>query len=173
MEYNFTLKYQLAGPACDVDALVERLGEAGCDDAVVGIGQPGSLALEFAREAASARAALRSALFDVKCAIPSARLSEVMPDFVGLTDIAEIMGVSRQNMRKLMVSHAGSFPAPVHGGSASIWHLAEVLDWLVARGYELERSVLETAQAAREVNLAKDAHSLSLETVEELERLIA
>ncbi|MGE5331556.1 MAG: transcriptional regulator, partial [Nitrospirota bacterium] len=35
MEYTFTLKYQLAEDDCDLDALVERLGEAGCDDALV------------------------------------------------------------------------------------------------------------------------------------------
>ena len=61
MEYIFTLKYQLADDDRDSDALVERLGEAGCDDALVGIGQPGRLALEFTREATDAEAAVRSA----------------------------------------------------------------------------------------------------------------
>ena len=54
MEYTFTLKYQLADDDRDTDALVERLGEAGCDDALAGIGQPGRLALEFTREATDA-----------------------------------------------------------------------------------------------------------------------
>ncbi|HEY4066705.1 MAG TPA: DNA-binding protein, partial [Burkholderiaceae bacterium] len=84
MEYTFTLKYQLAEHDSDADALVERLGEAGCDDALVGIGQPGRLALEFTREAKSAKAAVRSALADVKRAVPSAKLVEAVPDFVGL-----------------------------------------------------------------------------------------
>lgn len=74
MEYTFTLKYQLADEDCDVDALVERLGEAACDDALVGIGQPGGLALEFTREAVDADEAVRSALADVRRAAPSARL---------------------------------------------------------------------------------------------------
>ena len=73
MEYTFTLKYQLADEDRDADALVERLGEAGCDDALVGIGQPGRLALEFTREAADADEAVRSALADVRCAAPTAR----------------------------------------------------------------------------------------------------
>lgn len=47
MEYTFILKYQLAEHDSDPDVLVERLGSAGCDDALVGIGQPGRLALEF------------------------------------------------------------------------------------------------------------------------------
>jgi len=71
---------------------------------------------------------------DVRSAVPSARLIEVAPDLVGLTDVAEIVGVSRQNICKLMLAHPGSFPAPVHEGSASIWHLADVLAWLQAKG---------------------------------------
>jgi len=51
---------------------------------------------------------------------PSARLIEVTPGLVGLTDVATIVGVSRQNMRKLMLAYPGRFPAPVHEGSASI-----------------------------------------------------
>ena len=49
--------------------------------------------------------------------------------------------LTRQNMHKLMHKHRHSFPAPVHEGSATIWHLADVLSWLHARGsYQLERS---------------------------------
>jgi len=170
MEYTFTLKYQLADDDCDPDALVERLGEAGCDDALVGIGQPGRLALEFTREADSADAAVRSALADVRSAVPSARLIEVAPDLVGLTDIADVVGVSRQNMRKLMLAYPGSFPTPVHEGSASIWHLADVLAWLQARGsYSLAKGVLEVARAALRVNVLKEGQRLSGSVPEELE----
>ena len=74
MEYIFTLKFQLAEADRDPNALVERLGAGGCDDALVGIGQPGRIALEFTREADSARSALMSALSDLKRLIPGARL---------------------------------------------------------------------------------------------------
>lgn len=157
MEYTFTLKYQLAEQDANPDELVERLGAAGCDDALVGVGQPGRIALEFVREADSAEAALMSALADVKRAIPSAKLIEAAPDFVGLTDVAEAVGVTRQNMRKLMVSNATSFPTPVHEGSASVWHLAEVIKWLQARGtYKVDASMLDVAVTAMQVNLAKE-----------------
>ncbi|WP_247392131.1 AlpA family transcriptional regulator [Ralstonia pseudosolanacearum] len=173
MEYTFTLKYQLADDDRDPDALVERLSEAGCDDALVGIGQPGRLALEFTREADSADAAVRSALADVRSAVPWARLIEVAPDLVGLTDVADIVGVSRQNMRKLMLAHPGSFPAPVHEGSASIWHLADVLAWLQAKGsYALAMDVLEVACVALQVNVAKEGRRLSRSASEELEALV-
>ncbi|MFT3819598.1 MAG: DNA-binding protein [Rubrivivax sp.] len=161
MEFTFTLKYQLTDDDRDPDALVERLGEVGCDDALVGIGQPGRLALEFTREAADADQAVRSALADVRRAVPSARLIEVAPDLVGLTDVADIVGVSRQNMRKLMLAHPGGFPAPVHEGSASIWHLADILAWLQAKGnYALDQGVLDVAQVALQVNVAKEGRRL-------------
>lgn len=173
MEYTFTLKYQLNEQDSDLDALVERLGEAGCDDALVGIGQPGRLALEFTRAAGSAQTAVRSALADVKRTAPSARLIEMTPDFVGLTDVAEVVGVSRQNLRKLMLAHTGSFPAPVHEGSASIWHLAEVLTWLDAKGgYALERSTLEVSRIALQVNLAKETRRLPAGKARQLNQLV-
>ncbi|OZI58694.1 helix-turn-helix transcriptional regulator [Bordetella genomosp. 1] len=173
MEYIFTLKYQLADDDRDADALVERLGEAGCDDALVGIGQPGRLALEFTREAADADAAVRSALADVRRAVPSARLIEMAPDLVGLTDVAEIVGMSRQNMRKLMLAHSGSFPAPVHEGSTSIWHLADVLAWLQARGnHALPKEVLDVARVALQVNVTKEGRRLPRAAAKELEALV-
>ena len=173
MEYTFTLKYQLGDDDRNPDTVVERLGEAGCDDALVGVGQAGRLALEFTREAADAQTAMRSALADVRRAVPSARLIEVAPDLVGLTDVAEIVGVSRQNMRKLMLAHPGSFPAPVHEGSASIWHLADVLAWLQAKGsYSLATDVLEVARVALQVNVAKEGRRLPRSASKELEALV-
>lgn len=173
MEYTFTLKYQLSDDDRDPDVLVERLGEAGCDDALVGIGQPGRLALEFTREAVGAEAAVRSALAAVRSAIPAAKLIEVAPDLVGLTDVADIVGVSRQNMRKLMLAHPGSFPAPVHEGSASIWHLADVLSWLQAKGsYSLTKDVLDVARVALQVNVAKEGQRLPRSASKDLQALI-
>ncbi|OWJ62589.1 helix-turn-helix transcriptional regulator [Paraburkholderia caledonica] len=174
MEYTFTLKYKLAAQDCDLDAIVERLGEAGCDDATIGVGQPGRLALVFSREGTSALEALVSALSDVKEAVPSARLVEAGPDFVGLTDVAEIAGVSRQNMRKLMLSHAVEFPPPVHEGSASVWHLSDVLDWLNSRGgYDINAEVFDVARSAKQINLAKEARGLEPRLNRRLECLVA
>lgn len=174
MEYTFTLKYQLPANLGDMDAVVEQLGAAGCDDALVGTGLPGRLALEFTREAASAQEAVFSALADVQRAVPSARLVEAAPDYVGLTDVATLVGVSRQNLRKLMVNHPGSFPAPVHGGSAEVWHLIDVLTWLEAElGYTPDRKVVDVAQVALQVNVAKEGRRLSAETSGELAALVA
>lgn len=173
MEYTFTLKYRLPESEQDMDALVERLGEAGCTDALIGIGTPGRLGLEFSREAETAQEAVRSALADVKAAIPGAILVEAGPDLVGLSDIAEYMGVTRQNMRKLMVANR-DFPMPVHEGSSALWHLADVLAWLEDRkGYEPDQGLLETAAATLEVNTVKESRRHSVRDARELELLIA
>lgn len=87
--------------------------------------------------------------------------------------MAEIVGVSRQNMRKLMLAHPGSFPAPVHEGSSSIWHLADVLAWLQAKGsYSLALDVLDVARVALQVNVAKEGQRLSRPVSKELEALV-
>jgi predicted DNA-binding transcriptional regulator AlpA len=174
MEYAFTLKYQLAANDCDHEALVERLGEAGCDDATAGIGQPGRIALAFTRESPNAWMAIHTALRDVRQAIPTARLIEAAPDFVGLTDAADATGMSRQNMRKLMLAHAADFPAPVHEGNPSLWHLSDILAWLNEReGYSIDADLLEIANSAKQVNLAKAALKREPRAGRELDGLIA
>lgn len=173
MEYAFTLKYQLATTDCDHEALVERLGEAGCDDATIGIGQPGRIALAFTRESADAWTAIYTALQDIKQAIPSARLIEAAPDFVGLTDAADATGMSRQNMRKLMLAHATHFPAPIHEGNPSLWHLSDILAWLNERdGYSIDADLLAIANSAKQVNLAKEARERKPRANCELEALV-
>lgn len=174
MAYTFTLKYQLTGDEGDLDAVVERLGQAGCDDALVGIGKAGRLALEFTREASSAEEALHTALADVRSAVPSAVLIEAKPDLVGLSDVAGITGMSRQNMRQLMLAHPASFPPPVHAGSTSIWHLADVLGWLDDRGdYTLPAEVMDVARATLRINAVKEARRVPAPVQQKLEPLIA
>jgi hypothetical protein len=42
-------------------------------------------------------------------------------------------------------------------GSTTIWHLADVLAWLHAKGaQQLERSPIDVAQAHRPINLARE-----------------
>lgn len=175
MEYEFTLKFKLPSTTTDVDKMVERLAEAGCEDALVGIGVPGRVGLKFTREADSAHAAVISAIQNVKSAIPDAQLIEASPDFVGITDVADLMGVSRQNIRKLIISNTSSFPSAVHEGNSAIWHLAHVLQWFQGRGlYEKAvKGLVEIARTAMEVNVAKEAKRLPLTNYGELETLVA
>jgi hypothetical protein len=174
MEYEFELKFSIAADLADSGELVERLGEAGCDDALVGVGQSGRIALRFNREAESAKDAVSTALEDVKKAIPTATLIEAGPDFVGLTDVADILGVSRQNMRKLMLTHAATFPAPVHEGSTAIWHLEPVLQWLRSKGgYDISQQQIDVAHIAMQINLIKATDRLDLPVQRKLRALVA
>jgi len=157
-EYEFTLKFRLPDASGDPARFIDALAQAGCDDALVGVGQPGRIALDFSRVAKSAVAAISSAVLAVKKAIPGAELVEASPDFVSATDVAELAGCSRQNVRKWTLSHGATFPLAVHEGSPSVWHLANVLAWL---GEQQQRRVdavlLETAEATMKVNIAKEA----------------
>jgi len=49
-EYEFPLKYLLSSDDANPDEFLELLGAAGCTDALVGIGKPGGVALEFTRK---------------------------------------------------------------------------------------------------------------------------
>jgi predicted DNA-binding transcriptional regulator AlpA len=110
----------------------------------------------------------------IKTAIPDAKLLEATPDFVGLTDIADYVGVTRQNMRKLMLSHKNSFPIPVHEGSASLWHLSPVLAWLHERAhYAIPSTLLDVANIAMQINLAKEASQIEHSVQRELVELVA
>src|SRR5665647_3645810 len=88
MEYKFNLKFKLAPEKTSDANIMKHLGEAGCTDALVGLGLAGYVGLDFIREADSAENAILSALADVKTALPMAKLVEVGPDFVGLTAAA-------------------------------------------------------------------------------------
>ncbi|MDO8789657.1 MAG: DNA-binding protein [Sulfuritalea sp.] len=160
-EYDFILKFDLPDREVDPEKFVDALYEAGCDDATVGIGQNGRLALNFIREAASAFVAVSSAIADVKKAIPGAKLIEATPDLVGLTDIADIVGCSRQNIRKIVVSHKSAFPSPIHEGSTALWHLSKVLQWFRAKGsYVIEDSLIEVSGANMQVNIASQMRDI-------------
>lgn len=175
VEYVFTLKYQMPPQDCDEEPLLQRLASVGCRDARISVGLRGRLMLTFTRAAQGAEQALLGALGDVRQAMPGARLIEAGPDMVGLTDVATLVGVSRQNMRKLMLTHPMSFPSPIHeGNSSSVWHLWDVLQWMHGRGgYRIDAAVLELATVTKAVNLARDGRFLDDRRRGELMQLVA
>lgn len=154
--YEFTLRFALGNLDDDPERLLDRLAEAGCEDAAVGIGHRGRIALEFSREARSASQAVLGALRDVRKAIPASRLVEAAPDFVGLTEVSRILGCSRQNVRKLMIRSGSDFPAPVHEGNPALWRLSKVLAWARSRGNDVDEALLEVARATHQLNLASE-----------------
>lgn len=154
--FTFVLTFALPGRDSDPEQFLDALYEAGCDDAAVGVGQAGMIGLDFARAANGAEDAIRSAIGDVRAAIPGAVLIQAGPDLVGLTEMAEIFGFSRQNMRKYATgqsSAAASFPPPVVTGEPGLWHLAEIVAWLRDNtSVRAPAEVLAVAKAAAKLN---------------------
>ena len=170
MDFEFKLTYKLPDDLKDDEHVMRCLGEQGCTDALVGLGTAGLVCLEFVREAPNAEEAIRSALEDVKGALPNARLVEAGPDFVGLTDVAELVGLTRQNIRKLWLNNEAVFPAPVHAGAASVWHLAQVLQFLREKRYDVEHRVQDVAQVTMKLNIARQKSMVSDADLERLAR---
>lgn len=75
--YEFTLRFAVPVGTTEPDDWIDRLAEAGCDDALIGTGVPGLLALKFDRTASGVALAIRSASADVQRAISEARLTEL------------------------------------------------------------------------------------------------
>ena len=159
--YEFELKFSLPRTAPDSRHFIERLGETGCTDALVGIGQSGRIAFHFNRDANCAFEAVLSAIKDIKQAIPEASLIEAAPDLVGLSDIADILGYSRQNIRKLMMNNLASFPTPIHEGKTILWHLSSILTWVKDRDrYQIDELLLDVANTTMQLNIAKESQYL-------------
>ena len=74
--HEFVLRFDFPDPRMNPAEFLDALFEAGCDDAVVGVGMPGSIALDFSRKAATAGMAVHSATDAVMIAIPGAKLVE-------------------------------------------------------------------------------------------------
>jgi hypothetical protein len=83
MDYRFTLKYRLPEQESDLDALAERLGSGG-GDALLGLGQPGRLALEFTRDAGSSLVELAQATMQVNLARDAAIAAPLPADIVAM-----------------------------------------------------------------------------------------
>lgn len=173
-EYEFTLRFDISHSLVALDDAVELLAQHGCADATIGIGIRGRIALAFAREAHTAEDAIASALRDVTNALPQAVLVEASPDYVGLSEIADAVGKTRQNLRKLLVDCTGAAPQPFHEGSSSIWHLAPVLEWLRdEKGYAVDRRALDVAAANRQLNAATTQVRISPIIAESVEEYLA
>ncbi len=99
-------------------------------------------------------------------AIPTASLTEAKPDFAGVSDIAETIGCSRQNVLKIFASTEA--PMPIHSGDTSLWHLSEALKWLNdgkrAERYNIPEWKIDVATIAKEINFAVEAMRMPAHT---------
>lgn len=163
--YNFVLNFTLPGRQDDPARYLDALHESGCGDAAMEVGQYGMIGLDVTCAADTAEAAVRSAVENVRAAIPGATLVQAGPDLVGLTEMAAIFGFSRQNMRKYAVGQSGgptAFPLPVVVGDPSLWHLAEIVAWLrLNTRVQPPEGVLEVSKATAKLNFEVERERLN------------
>ncbi len=153
-EYQFELTFKLPD-GVNPDNCFEAL-EASCSDAIVGTGQSGYIAFDFTREANSSEEAIFSAIKDVHDVIQNVVLIEASPDMVGITDVANILNVSRQYMRKLMGELKTKSPEPVHQGTTVIYHLSEILRFLQdSNKRKIENTLLDISETNKKLNFYK------------------
>ena len=155
--YDFTLTFALPEDSGNPETYLDTLYEAGCDDALVGTGMSGSIALNFSRTAKSAENAIRQAVQDVQQAIPYAELIELKPDLVGISDMAALLECSRQNVRRMAMAENSTFPGPSVSGSVPLWHFYEVANWL------LKNFRVKIKPRAEDVEVAKIAYRKNLD----------
>ena len=149
-EFEFDLIFALSEGGPDEGAILDALHEAGCDDAVVGVGRPGSIGLAFIRAGRDPEAVIVEAVGQAAAALPEgAELREVRPDLVSLADVAARLQVTRQALQKRPM------PPPSLGG---LYRASEMPERLLAgRGklrdrYLASRAWFDAAPGAQRIN---------------------
>lgn len=160
--YEFTLSFSLQAASLQAsdncpEAYLDALFEAGCDDAIIGVGATSAIALDYARQAESAESAVQQAIAQVQLAIPGSELIELKPDLVGITDIAELANCSRQNIRKFVTDSKTLFPLPSVSGTVPLWHFYEVANWLI------NNQRVKSKPQPESVEIAKIAFEINIE----------
>lgn len=150
VEFEFDIVVSLPKGAEDEEAIMDALFEAGCDDAVVGLGASGIIGLGFTRAGKDAEVVISETVTQVLSALPKgAQLREVKPDLVSLADVAARLSVSRQALQKR------DMPPPSLGG---LYRASEMLPALEAQpgkvrdALEAARGWFASAAAAQKIN---------------------
>lgn len=149
-EFEFDLVFALPRKNMDQDVIVDALFEAGCDDAVIGLGAPGLIGLAFTRSGEDAEGVIADAVKAALSALPEGtKLREVKPDLVSQGDVAARLQVSRQALQKR------DLPPPSIGGLYRASEMFEVLDaqsGKVKDALQDARSWFAAAPAAQRIN---------------------
>lgn len=169
--YNFTL--MLSGVTYETEGLEDALYRSGCDDALIcAFGR--SVYLDFDREAESLDAAIASAIEHVESAGIGAVVESVDSALVGLSDIAELTGMTRQAIALLKDGSrgGGDFPCPIQRikGQSPLWDWAEVALWLERNGRLVgNETLVANARTLSKWNLALRASAFR--DVAEIEKI--
>jgi predicted DNA-binding transcriptional regulator AlpA len=149
-----TYEFSIVASGLDPQAedFESRFYDVGCDDALVSF-QKGHIIVDFAREAASADAAIASAVEAVRSV--GATVDRVEPDpLVSLAEIASRTGLTRAAVTQYAKGQrASGFPSPVAKitSDSSLWDWASVATWLF-RHKKVSREVALEAQIVKRAN---------------------
>ena len=133
---NWAFSLVLEGPDPTTGVNLDRLYEAGCDDATFGV-RDGVFVAEFDRASPSLVQALSDAIATVEATVPGLHVVRVEPEeLVTAAEIAVRTKRSRENVRQLFegLRGRGDFPRPTVWLSdrTRLWHWAEVSRWFSA-----------------------------------------
>ena len=132
--HHFTLIVD--GPDLQDDMFIDRLFEAGCDDAAIGRSD-GIQYVDFDREAASLDEAVLSAVRDVEHVDGVSVVRVADAGLVSMTDIASRIGRTRESVRLLITGARGpgGFPAPVTDPRSRyrLWRWSDVTHWITTQ----------------------------------------
>ncbi len=149
-EFEFDLVFALPRKDLNQDAILDALFEAGCDDAVVGLGAQGLVGLAFTRGGEDAEAVIADTVKAAISALPvGTKLREVKPDLVSQGEVAARLQVSRQALQKR------DLPPPSIGG---LYRASEMFVTLDAQPGKVKdalrgaRSWFAAAPAAQRMN---------------------
>ena len=150
-DFQFDLVFALPDRALDQAALLDALFEAGFDDAVIGLGAKGTLALSMDRSGEDGETVMLDAISAALAALPAGTtFREARPDLVSLADVAAQIGVTRQALQKRPM------PAPSLGGlyraSEVQAQLAKARDGKIAERMEAARGWFAAALPAQKIN---------------------
>ena len=149
MIFEFTITFAIPEKKWDIDDISDKIFASGFNDALVLMGIRGIIGLDVFRESPAAEKAIETAFDDVTKVFPDAVFLDVKPDLVSISDIATLVGQSRQNLRKLV-----EFPPPTITGPKPYWHLYQVIKWYEKRRMiPFSKNTIETSKAAWIFNL--------------------
>lgn len=155
------------------DSDLDRLFEAGCDDATPALIH-GALAICFTREAETYYDAVTTAHENLLAA--GAVVQAFEPDFlVSASEIAARSGLSRQAISLYEKGErAEHYPAPVRRVSSSspLWDWVDVSQWLYERG-KLSEETVRHAQISRVVNVLAQLEETPEKIKEYLARVLS
>ncbi|WP_170755614.1 hypothetical protein [Ruegeria lacuscaerulensis] len=142
-KFEFDIIFAIPDGEHDALDLSNAVFEAGFEEAVVGTGTSGLLAVALEMEGEDAESVIVSAAREILQQLPKgSALREVRPDLVSLADVAKKLDVKRQALQKRR-----EMPPPAVAGYYRITEVAQAIVTIVTTGRRKARFDMHEAEA--------------------------